>query len=196
MTPRACEQTTSWACLIIILIVASALCGMLSYGLLYPTVASRPIGEHHDEHLHGKPELAVYPEPIIMVKGILGAILSIIFGLIAIIIVLAFTISAISLGCGNINGNFSASMLKKVPTLTYRTGDDYDTCAICLEEWTDGEQVRRLPCYHVYHPNCIDQWFTEHKWICPSCRGPVPLKITCRCCRSPVIELCKETDIC
>ena len=31
-------------------------------------------------------------------------------------------------------------------------------CTICMEDFTLSEQVRRLPCNHVYHSACIVRW--------------------------------------
>jgi len=43
------------------------------------------------------------------------------------------------------------------------------TCCICLEPLTAGECVRRLPCRHIFHAACIDEWLTTSSDICPEC---------------------------
>jgi E3 ubiquitin-protein ligase RNF13 len=69
----------------------------------------------------------------------------------------------------------SSKHLKKIPTTKFKKGDHYDTCAICLEEYVDGEKLRLLPCGHVYHKNCIDPWLTKNRRVCPVCKGKVVL---------------------
>lgn len=41
-------------------------------------------------------------------------------------------------------------------------------CAICLEEFCDGQELRIVPCQHEFHKKCIDKWLNE-KWTCPLC---------------------------
>lgn len=43
-------------------------------------------------------------------------------------------------------------------------------CCVCLENMQPGEQVRVLPCRHVFHHECIDGWFNQHKYSCPMCK--------------------------
>ena len=45
-------------------------------------------------------------------------------------------------------------------------------CAICLEPFERGQEVRTLPCMHRFHSLCVDRWlFGNH--LCPVCRYPV-----------------------
>ena len=47
-------------------------------------------------------------------------------------------------------------------------------CDICLEDYTDGEQLLELPaCGHKYHIHCIRPWLTKRSNLCPHCRTDV-----------------------
>ncbi|XP_015589529.1 uncharacterized protein LOC107265055 isoform X2 [Cephus cinctus] len=47
--------------------------------------------------------------------------------------------------------------------------DAMEKCTICLSEFEDCESVRRLPCMHLFHIDCVDQWLCTNK-RCPICR--------------------------
>ncbi|OIW04230.1 hypothetical protein TanjilG_00790 [Lupinus angustifolius] len=51
------------------------------------------------------------------------------------------------------------------------------SCSICLQDYEDGELVRKLPkCGHLFHLECIDKWLIQ-QGSCPMCRTYVPHQI-------------------
>lgn len=44
-----------------------------------------------------------------------------------------------------------------------------DKCVVCFEQMSSESRVRRLPCKHEFHVECIDSWL-EVKQDCPVCR--------------------------
>ena len=42
-------------------------------------------------------------------------------------------------------------------------------CTICLEDFTEEEEVVLCPCKHCYHENCIKEWL-RLKNSCPLCK--------------------------
>ncbi|KGL97098.1 RING finger protein 165, partial [Charadrius vociferus] len=58
-------------------------------------------------------------------------------------------------------------------------GEESDTdekCTICLSMLEDGEDVRRLPCMHLFHQVCVDQWLATSK-KCPICRVDIETQL-------------------
>lgn len=47
-----------------------------------------------------------------------------------------------------------------------------NTCAICLDNMNENEEVIVLPCRHGYHRNCIETWLNAHN-VCPTCRQSI-----------------------
>ncbi|XP_051891777.1 E3 ubiquitin-protein ligase RNF43 isoform X2 [Pristis pectinata] len=41
-------------------------------------------------------------------------------------------------------------------------------CAICLEEFAEGQDLRIISCFHEFHKECVDPWLLQHR-TCPLC---------------------------
>ena len=50
--------------------------------------------------------------------------------------------------------------------------EHHERCAVCLEDYAEGESLRHLPCLHSYHAGCVDRWF-ERSVECPVCKCDV-----------------------
>lgn len=44
------------------------------------------------------------------------------------------------------------------------------SCHVCKCEYVVGDRLRQLPCKHVFHKACIDQWIGCYHATCPICR--------------------------
>lgn len=62
---------------------------------------------------------------------------------------------------------------------TYKDLEDDDgiikasyECCICLEKFENGEKLLNLPCFHKFHPRCLEPWL-QSCGDCPYCRTSV-----------------------
>lgn len=70
--------------------------------------------------------------------------------------------------------------IKNLPTRCIMASDLVDlkedeegpSCAICMQEYKEGDELRVLPCRHEFHTQCVDKWLPMKK-ICPLCRHDV-----------------------
>jgi len=63
-------------------------------------------------------------------------------------------------------------LIQHLPTGTFDGCKKNRECVICMIEFQVGDQVRYLPCMHMYHIECIDDWLMR-SFTCPSCMEPV-----------------------
>lgn len=103
--------------------------------------------------------------------------------LISFLVILAILIIAIftprhwltSRGRNNLLKNVDTKMVEALPSFMFSSSHLNDchageTCAICLEDYKEGEIVKVLPCKHEYHSSCVDSWLTKWGTFCPVCK--------------------------
>ena len=72
-----------------------------------------------------------------------------------------------------------AIILSALPSYSFKpldkqegeTDDEYTLraqCQICLGDYEEGEEVRALPCMHVFHAPCVESWL-HVRVQCPNC---------------------------
>jgi hypothetical protein len=53
--------------------------------------------------------------------------------------------------------------------------EDFDfatsDCSVCTNGFQGGDNLRLLPCGHVFHVECTSLWLSEHA-SCPHCKAP------------------------
>ncbi|ESN95745.1 hypothetical protein HELRODRAFT_178925 [Helobdella robusta] len=62
----------------------------------------------------------------------------------------------------------------KFPYFREHFSNANDTCPICCDEFEENSFVLKLSCGHIFHPDCLENWFVE-KQNCPFCRKKVTL---------------------
>ena len=53
----------------------------------------------------------------------------------------------------------------------FNGGEDL-ACVICICQFKIDDEIRRLPCTHVFHIDCVDTWLTIRA-ECPICRKDI-----------------------
>jgi len=67
--------------------------------------------------------------------------------------------------------------LDQIPLKIIHNGEDSKTylnteCPICCETFVESDLVRILPCRHMMHRICIDDYLIKESYLCPLCRQP------------------------
>lgn len=74
-----------------------------------------------------------------------------------------------------IQGTFAGYMTlcgRDAPTDERSLSIDDAECSICLSTYDDGDELRELPCGHLFHCACIDKWLYMSA-TCPLCKRSI-----------------------
>ena len=89
-----------------------------------------------------------------------------------------------------INNSLADSVNQRTDTTNIKTDcikfsdisdNNITRCMICLLDFKDDDEVQYLPCQHIFHHTCINEW-VKYKNECPTCRNQIE---TCLLYTSP-----------
>ena len=61
----------------------------------------------------------------------------------------------------------SKAALDSFTVFTAEEGLTCEQCAVCLEQYCTGQELKQLPCSHFFHKDCIEQWLSTVSMNCP-----------------------------
>ena len=65
------------------------------------------------------------------------------------------------------NRTVSRAALDSFTVFAAEEGLTCEQCAVCLEQYCIGQELKQLPCSHFFHTNCIEQWLSTVSMNCP-----------------------------
>ncbi len=68
----------------------------------------------------------------------------------------------------NQNQNLNQNLLKNNLPVIIITDLNNEICSICLEQFVINDKINKLDCEHMFHKECLDEWFINNN--CPLCR--------------------------
>ncbi|XP_068643544.1 E3 ubiquitin-protein ligase At4g11680-like [Aristolochia californica] len=78
-----------------------------------------------------------------------------------------------NMNLGSVDRGASDDQLSCLPKWKFKeVSDENSECCICLARYRDKEEVRQLPCSHLFHLRCVDQWLRIIS-CCPLCKQEI-----------------------
>ncbi|OIT29064.1 e3 ubiquitin-protein ligase [Nicotiana attenuata] len=76
-----------------------------------------------------------------------------------------------NMNMGSLDRGASDEQLSNLPSWKYKEQPKNENveCCICLAKYGDKEEIRELPCSHIFHLKCVDQWLRIIS-CCPLCK--------------------------
>lgn len=75
---------------------------------------------------------------------------------------------------GSVSKGLTKTQVNKLPIVSFSKYQykKEDKCVICQYEFKNNERIRKLPCEHLFHKECVDEWLLKDK-ACPCCKKEV-----------------------
>ena len=70
---------------------------------------------------------------------------------------------------GKVSKGLSPEVYQQLPKVEAEKANESEVCSVCYYNLKKGEEVHKLTCKHVFHCECIAEWFKEEK-VCPMCK--------------------------
>jgi hypothetical protein len=61
---------------------------------------------------------------------------------------------------GKVSRGLDQEIIDNLPIVkfTNRLKQQQERCTICISDFEVGEELKQLPCRHIYHLECVDSW--------------------------------------
>lgn len=135
---------------------------------------------------HRAPKLHVLCISLLAWNAISYSFPFLLFLLLCCCVPLISTLLGYNMNMGSIDKGASDDQISQLPSWKYKAVDnksesgnstDYKSdstdedpeCCICLAKYKDKEEMRQLPCSHMFHLKCVDQWLKIIS-CCPLCK--------------------------
>merc|ERR1711896_59699 len=66
-------------------------------------------------------------------------------------------------------GGLTPEQIKKIKSKTLKKKIKGERCCICLGDFEKKDKIRELPCKHMFHKDCVDEWLGQNR-KCPLCK--------------------------
>lgn len=71
---------------------------------------------------------------------------------------------------GMFTRTLTQDQVNKIPLVKPNLNNHDKSCIVCYVEFINNQLIRKTPCDHYFHKECLDKWLLTYNSICPVCR--------------------------